>query len=32
VLAAGKVVDQVLKPEDHERLVEEFIAEVGNLQ
>lgn len=32
VLAAGKVIDQVLKPEDHERLVEEFISEVGNLQ
>lgn len=32
VLAAGRVLERDLRPEDHERLVKEFIQEVGELQ
>ncbi len=32
VLAAGKVIKKELKPEDHKKLVEEFVDEVGEVQ
>ncbi len=32
VLAAGRVIGRSLTPADHERLVQEFIAEVGEVQ
>ncbi|GAW93833.1 F0F1 ATP synthase subunit B [Calderihabitans maritimus] len=32
VLAAGKVIGKTLDPKDHERLVKQFVAEVGELQ
>ena len=32
VLAASRVIERELRPEDHERLVREFIQEVGEIQ
>lgn len=32
VLAAGRVIDKELSPQDHERLIQEFIVEAGELQ
>lgn len=32
VLAAGKVIQKEIKPEDHERMVKSFVSEVGHLQ
>lgn len=32
VLAAGKVLDKAISVEDHEKMVKEFVAEVGDLK
>jgi len=31
VLAAGKILDRTIQPEDHEKLISEFVHEVGDV-